>query len=244
MLKVQEVSTFYGRIQALRNVSLEVKAGEIVSLVGANGAGKTTLLNSVSGIVSPRQGRILLHGQDITGLAPEKIVSLGVSQVPEHRQVFGTFTVRDNLNLGAYLRLRRGEQQAVEEDIAYVYSLFPGLEERQTQLAGTLSGGEQQMLVVGRGLMARPKVLLLDEPSLGLAPIIVEYIFQVFQQLREAGTTILLVEQNVTAALEISDRVYVLETGRIVLSGTAEELMANEGVQEAFLGQQISRDDR
>jgi len=244
MLKVQEVSTFYGRIQALRDVSLEVKAGEIVSLVGANGAGKTTLLNSVSGIVSPRQGRILLHGQDITGLAPEKIVSLGVSQVPEHRQVFGTFTVRDNLNLGAYLRLRRGEQQAVEEDIAYVYSLFPVLEERQTQLAGTLSGGEQQMLVVGRGLMARPKVLLLDEPSLGLAPIIVEYIFQVFQQLQEAGTTILLVEQNVTAALEISDRVYVLETGRIVLSGTAEELMANEGVQEAFLGQQISRDDR
>ncbi len=244
MLKVQEVSTFYGRIQALRNVSLEVKAGEIVSLVGANGAGKTTLLNSVSGIVSPRQGRILLHGQDITGLAPEKIVSLGVSQVPEHRQVFGTFTVRDNLNLGAYLRLRRGEQQAVEEDIAYVYSLFPVLEERQKQLAGTLSGGEQQMLVVGRGLMARPKVLLLDEPSLGLAPIIVEYIFQVFQQLREAGTTILLVEQNVIAALEISDRVYVLETGRIVLSGTAEELMANEGVQEAFLGQQISRDDR
>ncbi len=244
MLKVQEVSTFYGRIQALRDVSLEVKAGEIVSLVGANGAGKTTLLNSVSGIVSPRQGRILLHGQDITGLAPEKIVSLGVSQVPEHRQVFGTFTVRDNLNLGAYLRLRRGEQQAVEEDIAYVYSLFPVLEERQTQLAGTLSGGEQQMLVVGRGLMARPKVLLLDEPSLGLAPIIVEYIFQVFQQLREAGTTILLVEQNVIAALEISDRVYVLETGRIVLNGTAEELMANEGVQEAFLGQQISRDDR
>jgi branched-chain amino acid transport system ATP-binding protein len=244
MLKVQEVSTFYGRIQALRNVSLEVKAGEIVSLVGANGAGKTTLLNSVSGIVSPRQGRILLDGQNITGLPPEKIVGLGVSQVPEHRQVFGTFTVRDNLNLGAYLRLRRGEWQAVEEDIAYVYSLFPVLEERQNQLAGTLSGGEQQMLVVGRGLMARPKVLLLDEPSLGLAPIIVEYIFQVFQQLREAGTTILLVEQNVTAALEISDQVYVLETGRIVLSGTAEELIANEAVQQAFLGQQIRRVDQ
>jgi branched-chain amino acid transport system ATP-binding protein len=222
-------------------VSLEVKVGEIVSLVGANGAGKTTLLNSVSGLVAPQQGRILLDGQEITGMAPEKIVGLGISQVPEHRQVFGTFSVRDNLNLGAYLRLRRGEQQAVEEDIAFVYSLFPVLEERQEQLADTLSGGEQQMLVIGRGLMARPKVLLLDEPSLGLAPIIVEYIFQVFQKLRESGTTILLVEQNVTAALEISDRVYVLETGRIVLSGTAEALMADEGVQQAYLGQRINR---
>jgi branched-chain amino acid transport system ATP-binding protein len=240
MLQVQDVSTFYGRIQALRGVSLEVNAGEIVSLVGANGAGKTTLLNSVSGLVSPRRGRVFLGGQDITGLKPEKIVSLGVSQVPEHRQVFGTFSVRDNLNLGAYLRLRRGEQQAVEKDIAFVYSLFPVLEERQNQLADTLSGGEQQMLVVGRGLMARPKVLLLDEPSLGLAPIIVEYIFQVFQQLQETGTTILLVEQNVTAALEVSDRVYVLETGRIVLSGPAEELMADEAVQQAYLGQQLN----
>jgi branched-chain amino acid transport system ATP-binding protein len=243
MLKVRGISTFYGRIQALREVSLEVQAGEIVSLVGANGAGKTTLLNSISGIVPPRQGQVLLEGQDITGRSPETIVGLGISQVPEHRQVFSTFTVRDNLNLGAYLRLRRGERRAVDEDIAYVFSLFPVLEERQHQFAETLSGGEQQMLVVGRGLMARPKVLLLDEPSLGLAPIITEYIFQVFQQLQQAGTTILLVEQNVRASLEISDRVYVLETGWVVLSGTAQELMANEAVQDAYLGQQLSRND-
>jgi branched-chain amino acid transport system ATP-binding protein len=244
MLEVQAISTFYSRIQALREVSLEVHAGEIVSLVGANGAGKTTLLNSISGIVPPRQGEVLLEGKSITGFKPEKIVGLGISQVPEHRQVFGTFTVRDNLILGAYLRMRRGEQEAVEKDIAYVFSLFPVLEERQKQLAGTLSGGEQQMLVVGRGLMARPKILLLDEPSLGLAPIIVGYIFQAFQQLQQAGTTILLVEQNVRAAMEISDRVYVLETGRMVLSGTAQELMSDEAVQQAYLGQQLNRNKK
>ncbi len=244
MLEVQGISTFYGRIQALREISLEVHAGEIVSLVGANGAGKTTLLNSISGIVPPCQGKILFEGKEITHLPPEKIVGLGISQVPERRQVFNTFTVRDNLNLGAYLRLRRGEDRAVKEDIAYVFSLFPVLEERQKQLAETLSGGEQQMLVVGRGLMARPKVLLLDEPSLGLAPIIVDYIFQVFEQLRQSGTTILLVEQNVRAALEISDRVYVLETGRVVLKGTAQELMTNEAVQQAYLGRQSIRNDK
>lgn len=244
MLEVQGISTFYGRIQALREVSLEVHAGEIVSLVGANGAGKTTLLNSISGIVPPRQGQVLLEGKSITGFKPEKIVGLGISQVPEHRQVFGTFTVRDNLILGAYLRMRRGEHEAVEKDIAYIFSLFPVLEERQKQLAGTLSGGEQQMLVVGRGLMARPKILLLDEPSLGLAPIIVDYIFQAFQQLQQAGTTVLLVEQNVRAAMEISDRVYVLETGRMVLSGTAQELMSDEAVQQAYLGQQLNRNNK
>lgn len=236
MLKVQGISTFYGHIHALKDVSLEVQVGEIVSLIGANGAGKTTLLNSISGIVPPSQGQVLLNGQDITRLSPEAIVGQGISQVPERRQVFGSLSVYDNLLLGAYLRLRRGERKAVNQDIDYVYSLFPRLEERQKQMAGTLSGGEQQMLAMGRGLMARPKVLLMDEPSLGLAPILVQEIFHVTQQLKEANTTILLVEQNARAALEISDRGYVLETGYVVLSGTAQELITNEEVQQAYLG--------
>ncbi len=237
MLELRNISTFYGRIRALEEVSLEVNAGEIVSLIGANGAGKTTLLNSISGITPPKQGWILLDGQDIARLAPEAIVREGISQVPERRQVFGDLTVHDNLTLGAYLRLRRREGQAVGQDMDYVFDLFPLLKERYKQLAGTLSGGEQQMLAIGRGLMARPKVLLLDEPSLGLAPILVQHIFQAIQQLREANTTILLVEQNARAALNISDRAYVLKTGRVVLAGTAQELIANEEVQRAYLGQ-------
>jgi branched-chain amino acid transport system ATP-binding protein len=238
MLEIQDISTFYGNIQALKGVSLEVCAGEIVSLIGANGAGKTTLLNTISGIVPARQGQILLDGQNITCLSTEAIVGGGVSQVPERRQVFGNLTVRDNLMLGAYRRLqRRGEKQAVNEDMEYVFSLFPRLEERQKQQAGTLSGGEQQMLAIGRGLMANPKVLLLDEPSLGLAPILVQGIFKTVQHLRENNTTILLVEQNARAALGIADRGYVLETGQVVLSGTAEELIANVEVQKAYLGQ-------
>ncbi len=242
MLEVRGISTFYGHIHALKEVSLEVQAGEIVSLIGANGAGKTTLLNTISGIVPPRQGQIFLDGQDIARRPPEVIVGQGISQVPERRQVFGSLSVYDNLLLGAYLRLRRGERQAVNQDIDYVYSLFPRLEERQKQAAGTLSGGEQQMLAMGRGLMARPKVLLMDEPSLGLAPILVQEIFQVTQQLREANTTILLVEQNARAALEISDRGYVLETGYVVLSGTAQELITNEEVQQAYLGRVSSNE--
>lgn len=244
MLEIKGVSTFYGHIQALKKVSLEVEAGEIVSLIGANGAGKTTLLNSISGVVSPREGRILLDGQDITRLSAETIVGVGISQVPERRQVFGTLTVQDNLLLGAYPRLRRGERQVVSQDLEYVFSLFPQLKERQKQLAGTLSGGEQQMLAMGRGLMARPKVLLMDEPSLGLAPILVQEIFRVTQQLREANTTILLVEQNARAALEISDRGYVLETGHVVLSGTAQELITNEQVQQAYLGRAPGTNNR
>lgn len=236
MLKVQDISTFYGHIHALKDVSLEVQAGEIVSLIGANGAGKTTLLNSISGIVPPSRGQILLNGQEITHLSAETIVGQGISQVPERRQVFGSLSVHDNLLLGAYLRLRKGERKAVNQDLDYVYSLFPRLEERHKQMAGTLSGGEQQMLAMGRGLMARPKVLLMDEPSLGLAPILVQEIFRVTQQLREANTTILLVEQNARAALEISDRGYVLETGYVVLQGTAQELITNEEVQQAYLG--------
>lgn len=240
MLEVREIFTYYGHIQALKGVSLEVQEGEIVSLIGANGAGKSTLLNSISGILTPREGKICLGGQEITHLAPEAIVSLGVSQVPERRQIFSTLTVPDNLLLGAYLRLRRGEKPSVLEDMEYVYSLFPVLQERQKQLAGTLSGGEQQMLAIGRGLMARPRMLLLDEPSLGLAPLLVKEIFQVLFRLKSEGTTILLVEQNARAALEISDRAYVLETGRVVLHGTPLELIANEDVQKAYLGRRTN----
>jgi branched-chain amino acid transport system ATP-binding protein len=236
MLEIRDISTFYGHIQALKGVSLKVDAGEIVSLIGANGAGKTTLLNSISGIVPPGQGRILLDGRDITCLSPEGIVGQGICQVPERRQVFGSLTVQDNLTLGAYVRLRRRERGAVNQDIDYVFSLFPILKERQNQQAGTLSGGEQQMLAIGRGLMARPKVLLLDEPSLGLAPILVHEIFRVIQHLQEANTTVLLVEQNARAALGIADRGYVLEAGQMVLSGTAQELIANKEVQQAYLG--------
>jgi len=244
MLEVRKISTFYGHIQALKEVSLKVEAGEIVSLIGANGAGKTTLLNSISGVVPPRRGQILLEGQDITRQPTETIVGLGISHVPEHRQVFSTLTVRDNLLLGAYLRLRRGERRAVHEDLDYVFTLFPILQERQKQAAGTLSGGEQQMLAMGRGLMAQPKVLLLDEPSLGLAPILVQRIFEVTQRLKEARTTILLVEQNARVALEISDRGYVLETGQVVLQGDAQELITNQDVQKAYLGRAPGTNNR
>ncbi|MBN1221547.1 MAG: ABC transporter ATP-binding protein [Anaerolineae bacterium] len=238
MLEVRNISTYYGHIQALHQVSLEVSEGEIVSLIGGNGAGKTTLLNSISGVAPPHQGAILLNGHNLTCLPSEAIVGQGISQVPERRQVFGNMTVRDNLTLGAYRRLQKpGERHAVKEDIDYVFSLFPRLKERQKQQAGTLSGGEQQMLAIGRGLMARPKVLLLDEPSLGLAPILVQEILHIIQHLRENNnTTILLVEQNARAALGISDRGYVLETGRVVLTGTAEELITNKEVQQAYLG--------
>lgn len=240
MLEVREIATFYGHIQALKGVSIAINQGEIVSLIGANGAGKSTLLNSISGIVPPRTGEILLDGKGITNLSPEEIVALGVSQVPERRQVFSTLTVPDNLLLGAYLRLRRGERKQVQEDIEYIYTLFPVLKEREKQLAGTLSGGEQQMLAIGRGLMARPKVLLLDEPSLGLAPLLVKEIFQVLHRLRAEGTTILIVEQNARATLEVSDRAYVLETGKVVLQGTPLELIANEEVQKAYLGRRTN----
>lgn len=236
MLEIRDVSTFYGNIRALKEVTLEVQRGEIVSLIGANGAGKTTLLNTISGVVPPRQGQIWLAGQDITRLSAEAIVGLGISHVPERRQVFGALNVHDNLLLGAYLRLHRREGQAVKQDIEYIFGLFPILKERQKQLAGTLSGGEQQMLAIGRGLMARPKVLLLDEPSLGLAPILAHEILQVTRQLKATQTTILLVEQNARAALEIADRGYVLENGRVVLSGTAHDLMTNQEVQQAYLG--------
>ena len=236
MLEIVKISTYYGYVQALKEVSIEVRDGEIVSIIGANGAGKSTLLNSISAIVPPRSGQILLDGKDITRLPVEAIVGLGISQVPERRQIFSTLSVYDNLFLGAYLRLRKGKKQEVSDDLEYVFNLFPILRERRGQLAGTLSGGEQQMVAIGRGLMARPKVLLLDEPSLGLAPLLVKEIFRVLLQLRQEGTTILLVEQNARAALELSDRAYVLETGRIELSGASKELISNEEVKKAYLG--------
>jgi branched-chain amino acid transport system ATP-binding protein len=240
MLEVSRVSTYYGHIQALSEVTLEVRAGEIVSLIGANGAGKTTLLNSISGVVPARRGTVRIDGRDITRLSAQAIVPYGVSHVPERRQVFGTLSVRDNLLLGAYLRLRRGARRAVDADLARVYELFPALASRERQLAGTLSGGEQQMLAIGRGLMASPKVLLLDEPSLGLAPLLVAELFRVIRRLQEGGTTILLVEQNACAALQISERAYVLETGRVVLEGSAAELLANPEVQTAYLGRRTA----
>lgn len=237
MLEVQEVDTYYGHIQALSGVSLHVEEGEIVALIGSNGAGKTTLLSTISGLVPARRGQVLFEGTEITHLPAEEIVGLGISHVPERRQVFAGLTVRDNLILGAYTRARRGEKKAVQSDLERVYELFPALGEREKQAAGTLSGGEQQMLAVGRGLMAQPKLLMLDEPSLGLAPLLVQEIFRSLVRLQEEGATILLVEQNARAALRVAHRCYVLETGHVGKSGTPEELMQDETVQQAYLGQ-------
>ncbi len=236
MLKLEKVNTYYGRIQALRDVSLEVTKGEIVAVIGPNGAGKTTLMNTISGVVPARSGRITIDGQPITNLSPEKIVRLGVSQVPERRQVFSTMSVLDNLILGAYHRYRRDGKEAIDQDLEFVFEIFPRLKDRLKQAAGTLSGGEQQMLALGRGWMAKPKLLLMDEPSLGLAPLLVKEIFRVSGELREYGMTILVVEQNARAALELADRAYVMESGRVVLEGTATELAADERVQTAYLG--------
>jgi len=241
LLEVREVSTFYGRICALDHVSLDVNEGEIVCLIGANGAGKTTLLNTISGVAPARHGEVLLNGAAITRTPAEKIVGQGISHVPERRQVFGSLTVMENLTLGAYSRFRRDGRASINNDIENVYLLFPVLKTRHKQLAGTLSGGEQQMLAVGRGLMARPKLMLLDEPSLGLAPLIVQEIFRILADLRRQGTTILLVEQNARAALRCADRGYVLENGRVVLSGAAAELSESELLQRAYLGKRNHR---
>ncbi len=244
LLDVRAVSTYYGRIRALDHVSLSVEPGEIITLIGANGAGKTTLLNTISGLVPAASGEVTFDGRPITRLAPERIVGLGLSHVPERRQVFGSLTVLENLILGAYTRLRRGERGGLAGDLERVFTLFPVLRERQRQLAGTLSGGEQQMLAVGRGLMARPRLMLLDEPSLGLAPLLVQEIFRVLGELRAAGTTILLVEQNARAALRIADRAYVLETGHVVMQGPAASLAADEALQSAYLGRRERRAPR
>ncbi len=236
LLEVKNVNTHYGNIRALKDVSLEVDQGEIVTVIGANGAGKTTLLNTISGLLHASGGELFLDTESITKLSPDKIVRLGISQVPERRQVFSTLNVLDNLLLGAYVRHRRESKAAIQKDLDFVFEVFPILKDRQKQMGGTLSGGEQQMLALGRGLMARPRILLLDEPSLGLAPLLVREIFRVAGELREHGTTILLVEQNARAALRLADRGYVLETGKVVLEGRSEELLADERVQEAYLG--------
>jgi branched-chain amino acid transport system ATP-binding protein len=236
LLEVKTANSYYGNIHALKDVSLEVDRGEIVTVIGANGAGKTTLLNTISGVLHASRGELLLEGRPITKLSPDKIVRLGISQVPERRQVFSTLNVLDNLLLGAYLRHGKEPREEIEKDLEFVFEIFPVLKERRMQMGGTLSGGEQQMLALGRGLMAKPKILLLDEPSLGLAPLLVREIFRVAGELREHGTTILLVEQNARAALRLADRGYVMETGSVVLEGRSDELLADERVQEAYLG--------
>jgi branched-chain amino acid transport system ATP-binding protein len=236
MLKLEAVSAYYGRIQALREVSLEVAEGEIVAVIGPNGAGKTTLMNAISGVVPVQSGAISFAGQSIADLGPEKIVRAGISQVPERRQVFSSMSVMDNLTLGAYHRYGRDGRRAIERDMAFVFEIFPRLKDRVRQTAGTLSGGEQQMLAIGRAWMSKPRLLLMDEPSLGLAPLLVKEIFRVSAALRERGMTILLVEQNARAALDLADRAYVMESGRVVLAGAADELARDERVQTAYLG--------
>lgn len=233
LLEVDNVHTYYGHIHALKGVTLNVEQGEIVTLIGANGAGKSTTLKTISGVMRPREGQIRLNGRDLSGSPAHDIVAMGVVQVPEGRRVFGRLTVIENLEMGAYTQTDR---QAVHEGIDRAFTLFPRLGERRHQVAGTLSGGEQQMLAIGRGLMATPKVLLMDEPSMGLAPVLVDSIFQTIQDLHAAGTTILLVEQNARMALQVADRGYVMQTGEIVLSGTADHLRTNEMVRKAYLG--------
>ena len=236
MLKVDNLHVYYGGLHALKGVNMEVKKGEIVAIIGRNGAGKTTLLNALSGLVKVKEGSIRFRGHEITGLKPHRIVELGLYQVPEGRLIFSPLTVMENLELGAYLRTSPQEKKKAREDLEYVLELFPILRERLHQQAGTLSGGEQQMLAIGRALVGKTKLLALDEPSLGLAPMIVKEIFQTIVRLREDGGTILLVEQNARAALTISDRAYVMEAGRVVLEGPSRELLENQEVQRAYLG--------
>jgi branched-chain amino acid transport system ATP-binding protein len=234
MLKVQNISTFYGNIQALKGVSLEIEEGEIVTLIGANGAGKTTTLMSLCGVETPRSGEILFQGKPIQGLSADKIVALGLIQVPEGRRIFPNMTVLENLEMGAFLRKNK---LIIQQDLNMVMDLFPILAQRRTQLGGTLSGGEQQMLAISRALMARPRLLLLDEPSLGLAPIIIQQIFDILRKINhENNTTIFLVEQNANQALKLADRGYVMENGRVILSDSAANLLDNEEVKKAYLG--------
>jgi branched-chain amino acid transport system ATP-binding protein len=234
MLEIENVHAYYGNIHALKGVSLNIDKGEIVTLIGANGAGKSTTLRTTSGLLRPRQGSIHLDGEDLTRYLPHEIVAKGVVQVPEGRRVFGRLTVTENLEMGAFAI---NDQRLINENMERVFTLFPRLKERRKQVAGTLSGGEQQMLATGRALMANPRVLLMDEPSMGLAPVLVDNIFETIRQLHASGTTILLVEQNARMALQVSSRGYVLQTGSIVLSDSAENLRQNEMVRKAYLGE-------
>ena len=237
MLKIQDLKVSYGGIQALRGISLEVPDGKIVTLIGANGAGKSTTLRTITGLVKASAGSILWNGQELLGRPIDKIVSAGIAMSPEGRRVFSDLTVVENLKIGAYLRKDKAE---IEKDLKWVYELFPRLEERSWQLAGTLSGGEQQMLAVGRALMSRPQLMMLDEPSLGLAPLVVQDIFSIIREINRQGVTVLLIEQNANMALKSADFAYVLETGRITMSGTGAELLADEKVKEAYLGKHRS----
>ncbi|HDR14520.1 MAG TPA: ABC transporter ATP-binding protein [Desulfobacteraceae bacterium] len=234
MLKLENIRTHYGNIRALKGISMDVDTGEIACLIGANGAGKSTTLMTISGVLVPVEGEVFFEGRSITGVRPDNIVAMGICQVPEGRLIFPLLSVMENLDMGAYLRRDR---EGVKKDIERVFELFPILYDRRKQHGGTLSGGEQQMLAIARALMARPKLLLLDEPSLGLAPIIVDSIFEIVRQINEEGTTILLVEQNAQIALQISDRGYVMETGEIVLADTSSNLVKNEKVRKAYLGE-------
>ena len=233
MLRVEDINVYYGAIHAIKGISLEVNDGEIVALIGSNGAGKSTTLRTISGLMKPKTGRIMYDGEDITGVPAHKIVGKGLCQVPEGRHVFANLTVLENLELGAYLRT---DKEGIAKDMEMVFEKFPRLLERKDQLSGTLSGGEQQMLAMARALMSRPKLLLLDEPTMGLAPLLIKEIFNIIKEINASGTTVLLVEQNANMALSIADKAYVLETGRITLSGTAAELASSEEVRKAYLG--------
>lgn len=233
MLKIDDINVYYGAIHAIKGISLEVNEGEIVTLIGANGAGKSTTLRIISGLLKPKTGKIEFEGKNIAGMPANEVVKVGISQVPEGRRIFSNMTVSENLDLGAFTRK---DKSGIAQDLKMVYERFPRLEERKNQNAGTLSGGEQQMLAMGRALMSRPRLLLLDEPSMGLAPLLIKEIFSIIQDINKAGTTILLVEQNANMALSIANRAYVLETGRITISGDAKKLASSEDIRKAYLG--------
>ena len=234
MLEVRDLQVYYGMIHAIKGISFDVNQGEVIALIGANGAGKTTTLHTITGLLAPKSGSVLFEGKDITKVPAHKIVSMGMAHVPEGRRVFAELSVYENLKMGAYTRKDKKE---IEESLANVYKRFPRLEERKNQMAGTLSGGEQQMLAMGRALMSKPKIILMDEPSMGLSPLLVSEIFDIIKVINESGTTVLLVEQNAKKALSIADRAYVLETGKITLSGDAKDLINDESVKKAYLGE-------